>query len=104
MTGRVAERLNSHKDQILHLYKTETLDEIAKRYQCCRGTIRRFIERNGGMIKSRGGKNKIWCEQEFARLKSMYTNGMTISEISRRENCSFHNMRKRLIKYGIKQC
>lgn len=94
-----------HKETICALYadKENTLDELADLYDVSRGTITKIIRDNGGTIRNRGTGIRIWCEAERERLNNMYTNGMTISEIGRRENTLFHTMRKRLIKYGIKK-
>ena len=98
------EKLNLNEKKLCDDYRNgKTLDDIAKENKCCRNTVAKYIRQNGMNIRPRGGRNKIWCEDEMSRLKKMFDNGMNTSEIARKEKTSFHNMRKRLIKYGIKK-
>ena len=79
-----------------------SLDDIAKTLSICRNTLAKELRARGVVIRQKGGSKKKWCNEEYERLKKYVTNGLTTSDIARRENVGFHTVRLRLIKYGLR--
>ncbi len=92
---------NSEIKDILKLYKTTSLREIAKKYCCSRYVIRNLLNNTGINISDRGRFSRIkFNEKQIGDIIRLY-NDNTLTEIAEKYSCSLPIIRDLLIDEGI---